>query len=126
MYKRNAMGQRVTDLTLPPFAFLDGWGKENDMLHGRMVIMCVRSASIVEMLDEDDVLALRSDALTYKFDYINKWGVVEHLICALHYCAKLDKDLDRQMIIDEVMIPACNWYTEYLEWEDENIAEEGL
>lgn len=120
------MGQRVSDLYLPEFAFLEGWGKDDEPLHGRNVVMHVRSASIVEMLDADDVLALRSDVLTHKFDYINRWGVVEHLVCVLHYSATLDKDLDRQMIIDKVMIPACGWYTDYLEWEDVNMAKDGL
>lgn len=120
------MKQRVQDLALPSFAFLEGWGKEDELLHGRVVIMHVRSASVMEMLEGQDVIALREGVLTHKFDYINRWGAVEHHVCVLHFCATLDETADRDMIVKEIMIPACDWYTEYLEWEDENIAKDGL
>lgn len=118
--------QRFVDLDLPEFAFLDGWGREGEKLRGRNVILHVRSASLIEMLDVDDVLALRSDVLKQEFDYINHWGVVEHHVAALHYSATLDARLDRQTLVEQVISPACDWYTAYLEWEDKNITEEGL
>lgn len=120
------MGQRVKDLNLPDFAFIEGWGRKDETLHGRNVILCVRSASVVEILEKDGVLALREDVLTHDFDYINRYGVVERFVCVLHYSATLDKDADRQMLIDKVMVPACDWFTEYMDWEDENITKEGL
>jgi len=120
------MKQAIKDLYLPDFAFLAGWGREDETLHGRNVIMHVRSASVVEMLDEEDVLALREGVLTHKFDYINRWGVVEHHVAVLHHSATLDEALDAEMIRKKVLVPAVEWYARYLEWEDENIAKEGL
>lgn len=115
----------VKDLNLPDFAFVEDWG-DRSVLNDRNVILHVRSASVIEILDKEDVLALREDVLTHEFDYINRWGAVERFVAVLHFSATLDKDADRRMIMDKVIIPACDWFTKYMDWEDENIAEEGL
>ena len=47
------------------------------------------------------------------------------MIAALHYCATLNKDADRDMIIKEIIQPAAEWYCNYCTWEDENIVRNG-
>lgn len=115
----------VRDLILPEFAFVEGWGN-HDILNGRNVVLQTRTASVIEMLPEENALALRADVLTYKFDYVNAYGMVEHFIAVLHYCATLDKDLDGEMIRKKVLAPAASWFCEYMEWEDKNIINNGV
>lgn len=117
----------VKDLNLPEFAFIEGWGgNSNDVLKGRNVVLHVRSASVIEMLPNEEILALRAGVLTYKFDYINKYAVVEHYTAVLHYCATLDEKADAEMIRNEIMAKAAKWFCDYMEWEDENIANDPL
>lgn len=94
----------VRDLILPEFAFVEGWG-DHDILNGRNVVLHTRTASVIEMLPEENTLALRADVLTYKFDYINAYGVIEHFIAVLHYCATLDKDIDSELIRQKYSLP---------------------
>lgn len=109
----------ITELTLPEFAFVDGSCHENpNILDGRIVILHVRSASVVEILERDKAL-LNDNALTFKFGYINKYGIKERLIAVLHYSATLDKDDDKDEIIDKVMRKAAMWYCDYCLWQDD-------
>ena len=48
-------------------------------------------------------------------------GVKVRMVAALHYCATLDKDLDRELIKEEIMKPGAMWYCDYLTWKDNNI-----
>lgn len=97
-------------------------GDSNDILSERNVILHIRSASVIEILADDEILALREGVLTYKFDYINKYAVVEHYTAVLHYCATLDEKADAEMIRNEIMSKATKWFCDYMEWEDENIS----
>ncbi len=112
---------KMTNLTLPPFAFIEGGGHDGDLLNGRTVILHVRSASVIEIFEYDNVV-LNEDVVSYKFGYINRYGVKEKLVAALHYCATLEATDDRQMVIDEILAPAAEWYRGYCRWEDNNIA----
>lgn len=112
---------KMTNLTLPPFAFVEGGGHDGDLLSGRTVILHVRSASVIEIFEYDNVV-LNEDVVSYKFGYINRYGIREKLVAALHYCATLDVNDDRQTVIDEILEPAAQWYREYCKWEDNNIA----
>lgn len=111
----------MTNLTLPSFAFVEGGGHDGDLLNGRTVILHVRSASVIEIFEFDKVV-LNEDVISYKFGYINRYGIKEKLVAALHYCATLEANDDRQMVIDEILEPAAQWYREYCKWEDNNIA----
>lgn len=113
---------KIQELTLPPFAFVDGGGHDGDLLSGRTVILHVRSASVVEIFDYEDVV-LNENVVSYKFGYVNRYGVKEKMVAALHYCATIEEGDDRQMIIDEILAPAAQWYREYCTWEDNNIAQ---
>lgn len=116
---------RLVNLTLPEFAFVEGSEHEkNNILSGRIVILHIRSASVVEILDRDDAF-ITEGTLIYNFAFVNSFGVKEPMVATLHYSATLDKDADREMIIKEIMKPAAQWYCEYAKWEDENIRKEG-
>lgn len=115
----------AANLTLPEFAFVEGSWHEvgGDPLQGRTVILHVRSASVIEILERDNVV-LNDDVLTLKFYYENRFDVKEHMVAVLHYCATLDAKADRVMIKEEIMKPAARWYCDYCTWEDNNICDE--
>jgi len=117
------MGKYLTELTLPEFAFVEGSEHEkNNTLSGRTVILHVRSASVIEIFERSDAF-INEDVLTYKFSYTNKFGVKEQMTAALHYCATLDKEKDRELIKSSIMRPAAQWYCDYCTWEDNNICD---
>lgn len=115
---------RIAELTLPEWAFLDAHDGNTDHLEGRTVILHIRSASVIEIFDRADVV-LNDNVLSYKFSYTNKLGVKEPMLAVLHYCTTLDKDADREMIKDEVLKPCSMWYCEYCTREDNNITNNG-
>lgn len=117
------MAQVLKDLSLPAFAFIED-AKEHGVLEGRNVILHVRSASVIEMLTKDTLIALNDNVLTYDFDFINAWGCIEHYVAVLHYSATLDITSEKGMILDEVLKPAANWFVDYMEWEDKKIVDE--
>lgn len=112
----------IKELTLPEFAFVEGsWHeKDGDPLQGRIVILHVRSATVIEIFDREDVV-LNDNVLTFKFSYINNFGIKEPMVIALHYSATLDYKTDSAFIKEEIMKPAAQWYCDYCEWEDKNI-----
>lgn len=112
---------KMANLTLPPFAFVEGGGHDGDLLNGRTVILHIRSASVIEIFEYGNVV-LNDDVISYKFGYINRYGIKEKMVAALHHCATLKVNDDRQMVIDEILAPAAQWYRDYCTWEDNNIA----
>lgn len=119
------MDCRITNLTLPEWAFLDAHDGKIDHLKGRTVILHIRSASVIEIFNREDVV-LNEEVLSYKFGYTNFAGVKERMTAILHYCTTLNKDIDQLMIIDEILKPCAMWYCEYCAREDKNIMENGL
>lgn len=118
------MNKRVIQLTLPAFCFLEGSGHEvDDSTLGRNIIYHVRSASVIEAIPRQDLLGIEEGVLKYEFTHFNQQLLIaENFVLLLHYCGTLDKDLDRELIINEVMRPAAKWFSDYCDWEDENIA----
>ena len=110
------MAHKLTNLTLPAFAFLDS-GHLND-LQGRTAILHVRSASVMEIFDEEQCPIFNDDVLTYEFEYLD-----EHLIIALHHSPLVD---DKEDIKELILKPCAEWYAEYCEWEDNNIINDEL
>lgn len=81
---------KLVNLTLPEFAFVEGSEHEkNNILSGRIVILHIRSASVVEILDRDNSF-LTEGVLAYNFPLStdlalkNQWlphcTIVPHLI----------------------------------------------
>lgn len=115
---------KIVELSLPEFAFIEGSGHENpNILDGRNVIFHVRSASVMEVFERDNV-QLNPDVLTHEFINTNKFGIKEKMVIALHYSSTLDKYTDRDLLIKNVLKPAAKWYCDYCDWEDKNIIEE--
>lgn len=114
------INMRNISLTLPEFAFVEGSGHEKggDPLYGRNVILHTRSASVMEVFLKEDVV-LNEDVISFNFSNINKFGIKERMIIALHCSATLDKIADRDIIIEDVLKPAAIWYCGYCDWEDE-------
>lgn len=116
--------ERRVELNLPEFAFLEGSGHEHDVLEGRNVIMHVRSASVIEMLERGKC-CLKEGVVKTNFTYTNRYGIEEKMVAVLHFCATLDAVIDAEMIKEEVLKPAARWYCDYCDWEDKMIEEEG-
>lgn len=109
---------KIVNLTLPEFAFVDSAGHEKpDILKGRNVIIHIRSMSIMEVFDRQDVY-LNEDVLRFEFYNKNKYGIKEPMVIALHFSATLDMSNDRDMLIKHVLKPAAKWYCDYCDWED--------
>ncbi len=113
----------IQELNLPEFAFLDANVCDKNELQGRTVILHVRSASVVEIFDREDVF-LKQGTISFKFSYTNSFGIREPMIAALHYCATLDVNTDGNLIKELILKPCAKWYCNYCEWEDNNIINE--
>ena len=118
------MMEKKINLTLPAFAFVEGSGHEDNLLEGRNVILHIRTASIIEILERDKC-RLGENIVKKNFIYTNRYGVGEKMVAALHYCATLDANDDRELIKQEILVPAAKWYCDYCTWEDENIEKSG-
>lgn len=111
--------KKLVELNLPEFAFVEGSMHENpDILKGRDVILHVRSASIVEILERDNVI-LKDGVVKHNFVNTNKYGIREKLVAVLHFSATFDDKDDYGEIIEKVLKPAAKWYCDYADWEDE-------
>jgi hypothetical protein len=104
--------------TLPEFCFLDGNSHKGDSLENRTVIQHIRSYTILEAvaLDEIDFFDF-GKRKTYKFDYINRFGIVEKHIFVLHFSMTSEDDY----ILIDIFKKCEEWYKKYLDWEDEGI-----
>ena len=112
---------KKTNLTLPEWAWIDGGDHEKggNPIQGREILMHIRSASVMEVLDGEST-ELNEDTIKYGFNYINSFGLVEPKLIALHYSALLDADEDYEKII-EILKGAVKWYCDWCDWEDANI-----
>ena len=114
----------MKDYTLPEWAFLDGNSHEGDLLDKRSVILHVRSASVIEIIDRDnDNFTPSKNTLTYKFKYTSPIHE-QRLMCVLHYSATLHINSDREFIKQEIMKPCAMWFSNYCKWEDNNILDD--
>lgn len=114
----------MVKLDLPEFAFINGSDHEpgGNPTEGRNIILHVRSASVLEVFERNNVV-LNDDVLSFNFSNKNSFDIKEPMVIALHYSAKLDKLVDSQFIIENVLKPAAKWYCDYCDWEDKNILE---
>lgn len=110
------MAKQLISLTLPEFCFLSD--DIDGELMGRNVIMHVRSVSVVEIIERENVYYYEPDTLYHKFDYANMFGEVERLVAMLHFSATLDKEMDREFLMEKVIEPACEFYMEFAKLAD--------
>ena len=101
----------MENLSLPPFAFLEGSGHEpgGNPIYGRSVILHTRTASVLEVFERGDVV-LNQDVLYFNFANKGVTGIKEPMVIALHYSAALDACNDREILIEKVLKPAAKWY----------------
>jgi hypothetical protein len=111
------------EFRLPEWAFLDADILGDDTLEDRTVVLHVRSASVIEMFAEDEMIELNPEVMSYKFEYKDDFGVTEKHTAVLHFCQTLDTKKDQRMIIEQILRPTAEWYCRYLQWEDRNIIE---
>lgn len=110
-----------TELTLPEFTFIEGSEHEEpNILEGRTVFQHIRSYTVFELFDSEDLFALNPGVKTYKFEHINIFGAVEKLILIVHFTFAEPEDMP------EIFEKATNWYRDYCNWEDRNISEDGF
>lgn len=112
--------EKVINLTLPEFAWVESSGHDGDILTGRSVILHTRTASVVEIFPEENVFP-KPGVISFTFINTNALGLKEHFAALLHYSATLDQATDKQEIIDRVLTPAARWFCDYCDWEDKNI-----
>lgn len=116
----NSIMENTVNLNLPAFAFVEGSDHEDNILKGRNVILHIRSASVIEIFERDNV-NFNEGTLIYNFSYLNFVGFKEPMVAALHYSATLDVIADRDMIKKEILKPAAKWYCDYQLWVDNNL-----
>ena len=105
------------NLTLPPFAWLS-----DDSLAGRNVILHVRSASVIEILQDEPTLVLNPNVITKRFTYRSIFGTTEKMIAALHYSPLVD---DKEQILDAIIDPAIEYYCDDCDKQDRRTMSEG-
>jgi hypothetical protein len=103
----------MQELTLPEWAFLDACSHLGNQLVQRIVILHIRSMTVIEVFSREDVL-LSSDTLYISFKNLNTG---EQLIAALHFSTTLDKNNDRGFLI-EILKKCASWYCDYCDWRD--------
>lgn len=110
--------KRKTELALPPFAWLT-----DSALEGRNVILHVRSASVVEML-EAGAAHIKKGVMSKRFTYRNIYGIDEEMIAVLHHSPLTD---DRSIIESEILDPAIEYYKHDCDRQDSlDILEDGI
>ena len=59
-------------------------------------------------------LIIRADDMgSFRFANITAWGIKEHYVAALHYCAtmpKIEDEADKEMLIEHVLKPAAKFF----------------
>lgn len=116
------MAKELIALTLPEFGFVSD--DLNGELRGRNVIIHIRSMSIIEILERENVYYYEPDVLYHKFEYENIFGETEHLVALLHICTTFDKEIDRTYILDNIIKPACEYYMKFATMADNEMQEE--
>jgi hypothetical protein len=106
-------------LTLPEWAFLDADNHTGNELKGRDVLLHVRTHTMIEFLNIDDNMPqLAPGVKRMQFTYINKYGLEENYIAAVHYSLTEFSDTDE--VIDKAIQFFKNWMT----WMDSTIETE--
>ena len=114
------MPQKQINFTLPEFCFLDGNSPDGDTLEGRTLIQHIRSYTIIEAFNRDElpILSQKKEVKIHEFQYKNIVGDTETYILAVHFC------LSDEIELPTIFLKAEKWYRAYMDWEDKNIITE--
>lgn len=99
------------EFSLPELTLWEDTSHEGNPLAGRTIIEVFHEADFAE-------LHLNPGVRTLRFDYANRFGLVEEHLMAVHYSLADDDELPA--ILERVR----GWYVDYLTWDDHNIAED--
>ena len=105
----------VSDLTLPPFAFMDASDHDEQYFRvGREMIIHTPTLTILEVFDVHNILimGLPAEAQYLDFNFYNTSSVKEQYRVMVHVTLHEE---NRQVMLD-----CAKWYTEYLGWYGEN------
>src|SRR4051812_21689628 len=112
---------KLIDYTLPEFVFLDANCHTGNALDGRTVMQHVRSATILEVVALDELLAHSFTQPTYEFEYENKVGIIERHMFVVHFSLMVELGEPDEGGMHQVFQTCEKWYCDYLAWEDGNI-----
>ncbi|WP_315387773.1 hypothetical protein [Hoylesella shahii] len=118
------MSKQLIQLTLPEFAFLSD--DLNGELRGRNVIIHIRTMTIIEIIERENVLLYEPNVLYHKFEYKNIFGETEKLVAMLHVCTTFDKILDKEFIKQDIIKPACEYYMKFATMADAEMLEDEI
>lgn len=113
---------------LPEFAFLHGYG-ENDELYPRNVILHIKTRTILEIFEEDYKDFEDEDDLTLEFSinhHINGKRNRNKYVMVLHSSPFFDKKREEDYLLNEIMLPAFRWFSDYCNFMDNLIAKNGI
>ena len=107
------------DFTLPEWAFLDAHNHLGDPLKGRDVLMHVRTNTVMEFFNTDDINVELNKVVDFRnFTYKNGYGLIESYIVAVHYSLVEWGELAE--VIDKAITFFCQW----MYWMDKGIEQE--
>lgn len=113
---------KLTELKLPAIAFVDGTSHKGDTLYGRTVLLHVRSASVIEIVDDKTII--NDGVPSLPFTYKNDAGAIERYMAVAHYInASTDYVSISREDVDSILKECAVFYKEYCAWEDKNLRE---
>ncbi len=111
----------LQNFTLPEFCFLDARSHLGDELEDRTVIQHIRTYTIIEAVALDEIKMFDFTNPTFKFDYINSFGIIEKHMLIVHFSQVWENPLPVSEELISVFQKTADWYCSYLDWEDQNI-----
>lgn len=106
-------------LNLPEWAFLEADNHTGNALRDRDVLLHVRTHTILEFFSIDDNMPqLATGVKKMQFTYINKYGLEENYIVAVHY--SLTEFSDQVKVLDK----AIQFFKDWMTWMDSTIETE--
>lgn len=125
------MSKKMIELNLPEFAFVEGY-RDDDELKDRNVILHIRSASVMEIFEQEDTFPVEG-IITMPFKRFNHLvesmtgeECEERYVMLLHHSPLFDEQNDRDYIIKNIMKPASMWYCDYCTYMDNMVNREDL
>ncbi len=105
-------------MQLPEFAFIDDCVGEDWVLDGRTVILHIRSMMIFEIFSSDTPIDFNDDVVRQTFRFVSdEFQTDEDHILAVH----VNVLNHSEEAVKEVMEQLWKWYSDYMNWEDQNI-----
>jgi len=107
------------ELITPEFLFCEIPIKDNTFNDNRIWIYSVKSLSLIEFINVDDLVDFNFPTAKYRFEYQNSDGNIEDYFAVFtqNNCEYTGNDAD------QIMQKSWKFLSDYLRWEDGNIDE---